>query len=393
LRGPALRRHTIGVGIGTAATLADAEAPSLRIAIVASSLGCGGMERVATLLAGALGQRGHACTLMTLGPRTLDFHAVPSGVQRVSLDVVGESDSTSAAVRNNVRAVRVLARALASARPDVVLALGDTTNVKTLIAARIAGVPVVVSERIDPTTVVIGRAWSALRRLSYSRAAAVVVQTESVRAWAERLVGRGRVEVIGNPVDLGVAPTAVERRREIVAIGRLVPQKGFDVLLRAFAEVAGDHPEWRLTICGEGPARGELTALAAQLGIADRVAMPGQVHDVRQRLRDASLFVLSSRFEGFPNALLEAMAAGIAIVATRCPSGPSEILRDCAPAILAPVDDAAALAAAIAVMLADPARRIACGRAARIAAQRFDAPAVVDVWESVLARAAAQRSR
>lgn len=381
------------MGIGTAATLADADAdaPSLRIAIVSSSLGCGGMERVATLLAGTFVQRGHACTLMTLGPRTLDFHAVPVGVQRVSLDVVGESESTSAAVRNNVRAVRVLARALTSARLDVVLALGDTTNVKTLIAARIAGVPVVVSERIDPTTVDIGRAWSALRRLAYSRAAALVVQTESVRPWAERLVGRARVDVIGNPVELGVVPNGSGRGREIVAIGRLVPQKGFDVLLRAFACVAGRHPEWRLTIFGEGPARGALAAIAAQLGIADRVAMPGQVHDVRERLRSASIFVLSSRFEGFPNALLEAMAAGIAIVATHCPSGPSEILRDCAPAILTPVEDATALAAAIERMIENPERRLACGRAARVAAQRFDAPAIVDVWESVLARAAASR--
>lgn len=348
------------------------------------------MERVATLLAGALVQRGHSCTLMTLGPRTLDFHAVPIGVERVSLDVVGESGSTAAAVRNNVRAVRVLARALASARPDVVLALGDTTNVKTLLAAGVSDLPVVVSERIDPSTVDIGLAWSALRRLAYSRAAALVVQTESVRPWAERLVGRGRVDVIGNPVELGVAPEPGERAREIVAIGRLVPQKGFDALLRAFARVAERRPDWSLTIFGDGPARVELTALAAELGIADRVAMPGQAHDVQERLRRASLFVLSSRFEGFPNALIEAMAAGTAVVATRCPSGPSEILRDCAPAILVPVDDVAAMATAIEAMLDDRERRLACGRAARVAAQRFAAPAIVDVWESVLVRAAAR---
>lgn len=357
----------------------------LSIAWVLSSLGCGGAERVATMLVGALAERGHRCTLVTLDPTAVDFHAVPAGVARVRVDGPGPSRSTAQAIRHNVGGVVGLAGALRRLRPDVVVAFGDTTNVKAVLASAIARLPAVVSERVDPSTVDIGRAWDRLRRLAYPRASALVVQTEAVRAWADR--HSRRVAVIPNPVALGGTP-AHARSNEIVAIGRLVAQKGFDVLVRAFARAA--PPAWRLAILGEGSERTAIETLARRLGVADRVVLPGQVDDVRERLRDAGMFASSSRFEGFPNALLEAMAEGVPIVATHCASGPREILRDVPEAILVVPDDVDALARAIAVMIADDARRDACGRSARAAAQRFALPTVVDAWESVIERAVAR---
>ena len=364
--------------------------PGLRIGLVVSSLGCGGAERVVVLLARELVARGHLCTLVTLDAGTPDFHEVPAGVERVRVDSSRPSHSWVAAIRNNVANVIALGRALARTQPDVVLAFGDTTNVKTLLAAEASRIPVVVSERVDPSTVDIGREWSVLRRLTYPRAAALVVQTESVHAWGLRMVAVERVAVIGNPVDLDDDVPTAARNPEIVAIGRLVPQKGFDVLLRAFARVAAEHPQWRVAILGEGPSRRDLEALATTLGVRAKLELPGQVHDVRARLRRASIFALSSRFEGFPNALVEAMAASTAIIATDCPSGPREILRDCADAILTPVDDEAALASALQTMIADPDRRTRCGASARECVDRYAPVAIVDAWESVIVRAAAR---
>jgi glycosyltransferase involved in cell wall biosynthesis len=190
--------------------------------------------------------------------------------------------------------------------------------------------------------------------------------------------------VIGNPVAPSVEPERA-RMKQIMAVGRLVPQKGFEVLLRAFVKL--DARDWRLTILGEGPSRGELEALVETLGIGDRVALPGEVHDVRARLHEAAVFVLASRFEGFPNALLEAMAEGTAIVATDCKSGPAEILRDCPSAALVPVDDERALVDALARMLADKALRQRCGEEARAASAKRSPALVAACWEDVLARA------
>jgi glycosyltransferase involved in cell wall biosynthesis len=340
------------------------------------------------VLLAELARRGHACTLVTLADEP-DFHALPPGIERVRLAGPGASRSVAAAIRNNVGAVRMLARALEELRPDVVLAFGDTTNVKTLLAAARVGIPAVVSERIDPATVEIGRAWSLLRRVAYARAAAIVVQTERVRGWAEQHAHADRIHVIENPVELAPEPPDGPRDEELLAVGRLVPQKGFDALLPAFARIAERHPRWRLTILGDGPARDELAALARRLGVDDRVALPGRVPDVRARLRRAGAFVLSSRFEGFPNALLEAMAEGTAIVAMDCKSGPREMLRDCPEALLVPVDDVPALADALDRTLADEQHRRACGRSAHAAARRFDASTLVGRWEAVLAGAAA----
>lgn len=367
-------RVAVRTGLGDTARV-----PRLAIAFVISSLGSGGAERVVTLLAGALVAAGHRVELITLDPSTPDFHPVPDGVERVAVAGSGPSSSTTAAITHNLLAVGRIAKVLVQRKPDVVVAFGDTTNVKTLLAGAIARVPVVVSERVDPSTVDIGRAWSKLRDATYGRAAALVVQTESVRPWAARMLAADRVAVIGNPIVL--AQDEAPRTHEVVAIGRLVPQKGFDVLLPAFASL--DEPSWRLSILGDGPRRGELLAQRDALGLADRVEFPGVVSDVAVRLSRAGLFVLPSRFEGFPNALVEAMACGAPVVATDCPSGPAEILAG-VDTPLVPVGDVEALARAMSVMTGDPTRRARCGAQARERAHAFSLPVVAAAWERLL---------
>ena len=139
-------------------------------------------------------------------------------------------------------------------------------------------------------------------------------------------------------------------------MGRLCPQKGFDVLLEAFASVAADLPSARLVVLGKGSDREGLLRQAAALGIADRVDFPGWLPNPYALLSRATVFVMSSRYEGFPNALLEAMACGVPAVATDCPSGPSEILEG-EVGILVPIDDAKGISGALRKILQDPALR------------------------------------
>jgi len=150
----------------------------------------------------------------------------------------------------------------------------------------------------------------------------------------------------------------------VLGVGKLKPQKGFDVLLRAFARVRAARPA-RLVILGEGPQRRALEQLARELGLsADDVALPGFVANPYAWMARSAVFALSSRWEGLPNALIEALACGCAVVSSDCPSGPAEILENGRLGPLVPVDDAAALAAAIERALApsDPAPRRARAR-------------------------------
>jgi glycosyltransferase involved in cell wall biosynthesis len=167
-------------------------------------------------------------------------------------------------------------------------------------------------------------------------------------------------------------------------MGRLVHQKGFDTLIAAFGTIAERWPDWSLTIVGEGPERGALERMARDAGCAGRVHFAGRVNDPRPVLSTASVFVLPSRFEGFPNALVEAMASGCAVVATDCPSGPAEIVEDGHDGILVPVDRSDRLAAALEDLLDNEQRRVTLGAAARIAVRRFNLAAVAAQWLAVV---------
>jgi len=220
----------------------------------------------------------------------------------------------------------------------VIVSFTDRTNVLTLLAARGLDVPVVVSERIDPRRHSIGSAWNMLRRLTYPSASALVVQTHAVREWATDLVAAPRVAVIPNPLRPASGPIASASGRAyvITAIGRLVPQKGFDVLIRAFAMLAEDYPAWSLTIHGEGPERTALESLAATLAVSDRVSLPGRTNDSARVLNASSIFALPSRYEGFPMVLLEALSCGCACIASGCDSGPAEVVTNRPSGLLVP---------------------------------------------------------
>jgi glycosyltransferase involved in cell wall biosynthesis len=195
--------------------------------------------------------------------------------------------------------------------------------------------------------------------------------------------------VIPNPVELPAETPCRQARRKLVAVGRLVHQKGFDLLLPAFAETAVRLPDWRLVIWGEGPERARLEALRDQLGLGARVDLPGLTARPGQWTEDAGLFVLSSRFESFGNVITEAMASAMPVVAFDCPWGPGEILRDQVDGVLVLPGDVGALAAALDELLGDPARRAALGAAARAGARRFDRARVMAEWQDAIAAAGA----
>ncbi len=342
---------------------------------------------MASLLATRWVAEGREVTVVTLSAAEAHAYPLPQEARRVSLGVTGVSKNRLAGLFRALGRVRALRRALGAIRPEAVVSFGDRTNVLAVLAALGSGVPVHVSERTDPRKAPNGWPWRVLRRLVYPLAATVIVQTASVAAWARARFRR--VSIIPNFVVvplLAARPGASHGERTLIALGRLERVKGFDLLCRAFASVAPRHPDWRLTIVGEGRERGALEALVAELGLGGRISLPGRAADPVPHLAAAHAFALSSRREGFPNALLEAMAAGLPPVAFDCDSGPAEIITHAENGLLVPAGDVAALAAALDRLFGDDLERDRMGRAACEVSERFAPERVLALWSALLAR-------
>lgn len=361
----------------------------MRLALVISSLRGGGAERVLSTLAGELAACGHEVTVITESSVGQDHYRLGPGVRRIALDVEWETSTWMRKLAANMSRLRRLRKGIVATAAERVIVFGETTNLRTLVACFGTGIPVIASERTDPRQHRIPFAWDWLRRRLYPRAAAVVVQTESVAQWARALVPPRRVHVIPNPVRASLPqpgrPDKLPNGRVVVAVGRLTWEKGFPLLIQAFSRSGLAGVGWHLVILGEGPDRAALLAQARDLGLQERVRLPGLVESPETWLQHADLFVLSSLFEGFPNALLEAMACGVAAIAFDCPSGPAEIIRHEETGLLLPAGDASALAAALADLAGDPQRRDRLARAARAdVTSRFAADTIVTRWQSLL---------
>lgn len=363
----------------------------MKLALVIPALTAGGAERVMTTLAKDWVRRGRQVTVLTLDDGSAPpFFALDQGVSHRPLALMVHSRHVLEALLNNIRRLRALRMALRQESPDVVISFLDSTNVLVLLATRWLGLPVIVSERIDLGQHRIKPVWNALRRGCYPWANRIVVLTErALDGFPASL--KSRMEVIPNPVRAPMNRNAVDPlpppERRVIAMGRLVRQKGFDLLIEAFAGLSPRFPEWRLLILGEGPERPALEALRDRLGLRDKVGLPGQVREPEDILTRSDLFVLPSRFEGFPNALCEAMACGLAAVAADCPTGPREIIREGLDGLLVPPEDADALAAAMARLMADAGERRRMAGQARAITERFGMDIVMALWEKAIANA------
>jgi glycosyltransferase involved in cell wall biosynthesis len=363
-----------------------------QIAVLVHALHGGGAERAAAALANHWVACGHHVNLITLDRIETDAFALDSRVQRVGLGLMSAAAHPGQGLWNNLRRVRELKHAVRVSGAAVVVSLTDKMNILTLLACLPLRLPVIINERSNPARQQLGPVWEWLRRYSYPKCTAAVAQTDAVAGQLARLVSTQRVHVIPNgvrrPSRLWEDDPSLPRR--IVAIGRLSREKGFDLLIRAFAELAEPHPDWQLLIAGEGPERSSLERLITELNLDLRASLPGWIESPLELLCSSRVFVLPSRYEGFPNALLEAMAAGVPVVSFACDHGPAEIVEHGVNGLLVAAEDVHGLAAELERMMLDVDLRIRLGGRAREVVQRFSNEAYFERWDRLLERSAGQ---
>lgn len=359
--------------------------------LVIHSLAGGGAERVLANLANHWASHGHRVTVATLASRSGDFYALSPSVARIDLDLMGESRSALEAVRANVRRVRVLRRVVADVGPDIAIGFTSVVNVLLALASLRTHHVTIGSEHVHPPRFPLGKAWNGLRAVTYRQLDALVVLTEDMRRWIMSHTSARRVRVIPNPVwplspsGGGRPPDAVlpPHVKLLLAAGRLVRQKGFDLLIDAFSALAERHTDWTLVILGDGEERQGLEAQVERLGLAGRVLLPGVAGNIEDWYRRADIYVMSSRFEGFGNTLAEALAVGAPAVSFDCETGPGTIIRDGLDGLLVPPEDIPGLTAALDRLMRDDVLRARLAERAIEARDRFSVERIAREWEAL----------
>ncbi len=360
----------------------------MKILFAISSLSCGGAEKVLTAIANHFSVNGHEISIVTLdcGLDQPFFRLEPS-INLISMGLQNKSKNIANAIKWNGQRVKALHRLLVKESPDVVVSFLNRTSVLTILASQGTGIPVIASERNYPAYTTSNFFWYVLTIIAYLKCKYLVLQTEAFLKdyW---FLPPKKMKVIPNPV---FPPHVVEAPDldpiigpAITAIGKLEQQKGFDRLIEAFTHVHVNHPDWKLYLFGKGSQAQALADLVARFGLENDVIFMGQTKTPAYYLRHSVIFVLSSRYEGFPNVLVEAMAVGTAVIATDCSGAIADIIDDGKNGLIIDNDSIHALAKAMERLIKDKTLRIDLANQAKSVPQKFHSGKIFDRWASII---------
>ena len=344
----------------------------MRIGIVISAFTNGGAQRVAVTLSKWLNDNGHNCCIIALDESSKNQYEAHD-VNLIRLRNVYKGQGITNRLRMFDRDNQI----------DVYIVMGVPMCMYVIPALRKSKAKIIISERNDPRNFQGKTITKILSRWLMSKADGFVFQTSD--AWNFYKKYKNRSIIIPNPVaevpKIQSRTQNERRKKEIVSAGRLVPQKNHKMLIRAFAKIAPSFPEYRLVIYGEGVLKEHLKGVCRDLGIEQVVDFPGSVNDLHNRILNSELFVLSSNFEGMPNALMEAMAMGITSISTDCPCGGSkDLIKDGVNGFLIPVGNVDVCEKAIAKCLTEKKKADEIGKNALDVQKTFSKDVICKKW-------------
>jgi GalNAc-alpha-(1->4)-GalNAc-alpha-(1->3)-diNAcBac-PP-undecaprenol alpha-1,4-N-acetyl-D-galactosaminyltransferase len=361
------------------------------LALVISSLSSGGAERVLSELANAWADEGYKVSLITLAsPEIKPFYPLSKKINLIQLDQsTDEKSGILLRLRGIWKRIIALRKTFRQLNPDLILSFVDVMNITTLLSAKGLGVPLLVAERTNPKYYRLSFVYKGMRTLVYPWATKVIVQTQSAADYfAKRL--QSKITVIPNfvkPAEKMKSITQVRKLvHKIISVGRLNGFKGFQDLIKAFAPLVSVYPNIELTIYGEGEERDSLESLIQSLDMQGRIHLPGAVKNVYEALYQADLFVFPSHYEGFPNALCEAISVGLPTIASNC-SGNIDVVQNGINGRLFPIGDVPVLTVLLRELIEDKDQRVKLYKEGAKISDQFSEIRVLKMWEQVITEA------
>lgn len=353
----------------------------MKITFFIGSLYGGGAERTVCNLASFLTQQGHEVRILTVS-ETERTYELDERVSRKAL--LGRNERRGRLMGALIRVLRFWSY-IKKNKTDVYIVMLPKTTIMLLAFRREIKAKVIAAERCDPKAY--GKLFSRMLKKYASRADGWVFQTDEARDWYAPYFKECKSAVIPNAINQAfIRPNYKgENRKCIAGVGRLSSQKNFSLLIKAFAEIASEFRDYDLIIYGKGELEKELKELAFAYGLQDRVVFPGNIQNIADEMEQNTLFVLSSDFEGMPNALIEAMALGLPCISTDCPcGGPRYLIKDGVNGVLIPVGNVKMLADAMRNMLLSPERAGAIGEEARKVTETLAPNKIYSQWEQFI---------
>lgn len=352
----------------------------MKITVFIGSLYGGGAERVACSLGDYLTKKGHVVEFLTMAESKT--YKMENTIKRTIL--LNDNDRKNF-IHNSLCRLRRLFSFLSQDNSDcIVVMLPVTTILLLLIRKRVKG-KVIASERSDPSRY----SWinRTLLRWLAPRADCFIFQTKEARNWYGKRIIESNAVIIPNAINqefIELGKREKNKKEIIVGMGRLNEIKNFELLIESFALIADDFPNYELHIYGDGASKQKLIELAELKNLENRVYIPGQVDKIAERVAQASLFVLSSNYEGMPNALMEAMALGVPCVATDCGGGVRFLITDRVNGIIVPVNDKQEMANAIRTLLSDRDLATQMGNKSKQITEYLSPDIIYSKWERTI---------
>lgn len=314
---------------------------------VIPTLSIGGAERVVSVLASAIAETGNDITVLKYYRSEKEYSLSP-GVRVVNLSGGNRDAYDAMSYCHKVRSIR---KVLCDFKPDIVIPFMFSVAMAVLFASVGLKTNVVQTIRINPALGPSSRIQRALRDCLVYRSKCTFVQNEQQRNYFKR--AGGKVHILYNPVSSSLFtlwPKGADDVFTVCGVGRLTHQKNFTLLIDSFAAAFPNGEKAELKIFGDGPLMGELKNYITSIGSKARIRLEGRSERIDEELVNSNLFVLSSNFEGMPNALIEAMAIGLPCISTDCPTGPSDLIESGKNGQLVPVGDVDTMSKAIRFM-------------------------------------------
>ena len=353
----------------------------MKIRIFIGGLSGGGAERVCCNIANFLADKNHEVEIVTMADDKATY-GLSSKVHRMIL--LSESERKGF-IYNSVVRYKRLKECVRNTKCNVYIVMLPITILLLISLKRFTKAKIIASERNMPTLYPkwqqIAMKWIA------SKVDGWVFQTEEQKEWYGNHLGQVHNCIIPNAINeqFILEPYIGERKNKVVTVGRLMPQKNQELLLHAFAKVAAVFPIYKLHIYGDGPLKSKLLQVAKELDIEDKIEFDGFVSNISEKIKDAALFVLSSDFEGMPNALMEAMAMGVPSISTDCGGGGAKFLIENEKnGLLVPIGDVDALASAMERVLSDRAFSEKISKNARTLCKTLAPDVIYGQWERFL---------